>query len=148
GLIRDTESGFSDPARLRRAVPPGGASLGWDQYRRGFAEIEPIDDIGQIEGPASAVLAGRDEPQQGDGPRNVGDAAKRHLYGLSGKDDRVAGSRSRQGEVGVDIGAADLAPTPEIPGGRRPGSLAAAELEVDEGRVIWPVQAHIECEQD
>jgi hypothetical protein len=73
GFIQNAESDFPDPIQPGR-VCPHGASRGWDENCRGFAEIEPIDDIGQIEGPASAVLAGRDEPQQGDGPRNVGDA--------------------------------------------------------------------------
>src|SRR3984893_18867365 len=134
-------------SKLRNALPPG-ASLGRNQNRRRFAAVEPIDDIGRIEGPASAALVGRDEPQHSDRPGDVGDAAKRHLYRLAGEDDRMAGPRAGQGEVGIDVGAEDLAPTPEIPGGRRSCSLAGAELEVDKGRIIWSVQTHIEREQD
>src|SRR5437870_12803187 len=86
-------------SKLRSALPPGGASLGGNQNRRRFAAVEPIDDIGRIEGPASAALVGQDEPQHSDRPGDVGDAAKRHLYRLAGEDDRMAGPRAGQGEV-------------------------------------------------
>src|SRR6266478_2941309 len=87
-----------------KAVPTGEASLGRDKNGRWLAAVKPVDDIGRVEGPASAALVGRNQPQQGDWPGDVGDATKRHLYCLAGEDDGVAGSRSCQGEISIEVG--------------------------------------------
>src|ERR1700730_6993579 len=115
------------------------ASLGGDKKGRRLGAVRAVDDIGRFEGPASASLVGRDEPQQGNRSGDVRDAAKRHLYRLAREDHRVAGSRSRQGEISIEVGALDLDPAPKVARGRGPVSLAGAEFEVDESRVIWPV---------